>query len=653
MIARRLGIVTSAGLLTLTMVGFSGLVVWVSWTTARHDLEHAERERLKAIAATLALEIPADLHRRAAARLPGRDALRSWAQAPPQLRRLRERLVQAVRVNHLPSPIYTLEMPQRMRARIAAQPDRRWPGALQFILTTAEAPYWRHRCDYRAEMQVAWFLGRTAATPIYRDAHGSWVSAFAPIRDARGTTVALLEVDQPLDALLATMRRRLAWRGLLLAAYFITTLAVAAGFVRHIRATERRRREAAEAGARARTAFLANMSHEIRTPLTAILGYAETLSEPDLPERERMRAARILHRNGQHLLRIVDDILDMSRIESGRLAVERIACNPVQILAEVHSLMRLRAAARQLSLRFHARGRLPGTIRSDPTRLRQILLNLVGNAIKFTQRGGVEVSAEVVGAHAAQPVLKIQVRDSGIGMNAEQLARVFEPFAQADESTTRRFGGTGLGLAISRRLARQLGGDLTAQSTPGRGSCFTLTIPTGPLEGVAWVTVPTEALEQPDEPARPEERWGTDCALPKGCRILLAEDAPDTRRLVCRFLEKGGATVTAVEDGQQAVEQALAAARAGRPFDAVLMDMQMPVLDGYGATRALREAGYRGTIIALTAHAMPDDRQRCLRAGCDDYATKPIRREVLFATLRRHLDGQARSSRPPATTSSA
>jgi len=242
-------------------------------------------------------------------------------------------------------------------------------------------------------------------------------------------------------------------------------------------------------------------------------------------------------------------------------------------------------------------------------------------------------------------MLQIEVIDTGIGMSEETRARLFQPFSQADASTTRRFGGTGLGLTISRRLAELLGGDISVRSEVGKGSTFTLRVPTGPLDGVRLIDAPNEcecatASEKADTaPAR--------ATLPAGCRLLLAEDGPDNQRLIAFLLRKAGAEVALAENGQQAAQIALAAQEEARPFDAVLMDMQMPVMDGYDATRKLRNAGYAFPIIALTAHAMEGDRQKCLDAGCDDYAAKPIDRNTLLATVARHVEAHRRLEPSP------
>ena len=404
----------------------------------------------------------------------------------------------------------------------------------------------------------------------------------------------------------------------------------------------------AESGSRAKSEFLANMSHEIRTPMTAILGYAELLLEDGdiqrAPER-RIETIRTIQRNGRHLLQLINDILDVSKIEAGKLELERVRCSPAQIVAEVQSLMQERAQAKNLALRLEFAGPIPETIESDPTRLKQILINLVGNAIKFTERGGVRLVTQLVGrptqdacADAAAPAvahsfLQFEIIDTGIGMTPAQVSDLFRPFEQGDSSMTRRFGGTGLGLTISQRLAEKLGGAVTVISQPKAGSTFTVTIATGPLDGVPLLDHPAEAPTlQPDTAVaeEPEE------AQLNG-RILLAEDGPDNQRLIARLLQKAGADVAVVENGKAAVDAALAAQHDGRPFDAVLMDMQMPVMDGYEAAQSLRRAGYTGTIIALTAHAMAQDRDKCLRSGCDDYASKPLERRGLLQTIRAHL----------------
>jgi CheY-like chemotaxis protein len=379
------------------------------------------------------------------------------------------------------------------------------------------------------------------------------------------------------------------------------------------------------------------MSHEIRTPMTAILGFAEVLlgdSPTDTWPPERIEAIRTIQRNGRYLLELINSILNLSKVEAGKLDVERIACSPVLVLADVVALMRIRADAKNLPLTLEYVGAVPASIKSDPLRLRQVLINLVGNAIKFTETGSVRVVAHMVERLGKPALLQVDVIDTGIGLSQQQISRLFQPFNQADSSTSRRFGGTGLGLVISKRLAEMLGGDITVRSEPGKGSTFSVTIQTGDLEGVTLLDSPAatdaaapQAATVPTPQSVPTTRLD--------CRVLLAEDGPDNQRLIAFFLKKAGAQVAIAENGQLAHDQALAARAKGEPFDVVLMDMQMPVMDGYEATRRLRAEGYTGTIVALTANAMEGARQKCFDVGCNDYATKPVDRQELLATVAR------------------
>jgi PAS domain S-box-containing protein len=404
--------------------------------------------------------------------------------------------------------------------------------------------------------------------------------------------------------------------------------------------------ELAESATRAKSEFLANMSHEIRTPMTAILGFADLLlgeSDIDQAPPERIEAIRTIQRNGKYLLGLINEILDLSKIEAGKLDVERIACSPTQVLSDVVSLMRIRADAKNLPLTLACENPIPASIQSDPVRLRQVLINLVGNAIKFTETGHVSVVARLVERIGASSLLEIDVSDTGIGMTREQIARLFRPFSQADSSTTRRFGGTGLGLTISKRLAEMLGGSITVSSLPGCGSTFRVAVETGELDGVGLVqspevitTVSATVSHRSDDPSPQIEG-----------RILLAEDGPDNQRLISFLLRKAGADVTVADNGRIAAEWAMAAAALGEPFDVILMDMQMPEMDGYEATRLLRAEGYLGPIIALTAHAMEGDEEKCQAAGCDAYLTKPIDRARLVNTIHHHL-GAARAAMPVA-----
>ncbi|MCH7685993.1 MAG: response regulator [Planctomycetes bacterium] len=375
----------------------------------------------------------------------------------------------------------------------------------------------------------------------------------------------------------------------------------------------------------AKSQFLANMSHEIRTPMTAILGFADVLSR-NVKNPENVEAVRIIQRNGAHLLGLINDILDLSKIEAGKLQVAKLECSPWQIVSEVASLMRVRANAKGLKLDVTCNGSLPARIQSDPVRIRQILVNLVGNAIKFTETGTVQIVTRMYYDQRDEPVLQFEVSDTGIGMTEEQIPQIFQPFTQADSSTHRQFGGTGLGLAICKRLTDLLGGTISVSSKPGKGTTFTISLPIGFLDGV-------EMLENPNESTTetiPEDIPPQEDVVTLNSRVLLAEDCPDNQRLISLLLNKAGADVTVAKNGKVALKLASEARSQGTPFDVILMDMQMPVQDGYTTTQKLRAEGYPGPIIALTANAMAGDQEKCIQAGCDDYMTKPVDRKRLI-----------------------
>ncbi len=405
---------------------------------------------------------------------------------------------------------------------------------------------------------------------------------------------------------------------------------------------------AAESATRAKSEFLANMSHEIRTPMTSILGYSELIAESSGCCTEcsvystcEIRTANCQHsqavrRNAEHLLELISDILDLSKIEAGKLQIEPTRCSPARLVADVIALMRVRADAKQLNLKTELADPLPETVLTDPLRLRQMLVNLMGNAIKFADQGEVRLAVRLI-ADNGPPRLRFDVTDTGIGMNEEQIGKLFQPFCQVDSSSTRKFSGTGLGLALSKHLAEVLGGSIEVRSTPGKGSTFSVTIDPGPLDGIRMIQGAREAVVQPRPTAAPAD---ADKTTLHG-RILLAEDGLDNQRLIALFLKKAGAKVTTVENGQIAVEATLAAREAGKPFDVILMDMQMPVLDGYEATRQLRSMDYRGPIVALTASAMGPDRQKCLEAGCDDYLPKPFEQHDLLQIAAKHTQASA------------
>jgi PAS domain S-box-containing protein len=386
----------------------------------------------------------------------------------------------------------------------------------------------------------------------------------------------------------------------------------------------RRARTAAENANRTRGEFLANMSHEIRTPMTAILGHADILAD-HLANPDDLQSVETIRRNGKFLLQVINDILDLSKIDSGKLQIERVRVSASDILREIHSLLDVRAAEKGISLDIYFDGKIPRTIETDPVRLRQILVNLIGNAVKFTDEGGVVVTCRHL---AHRNALEIEIKDSGIGISATDMKKLFQPFVQADTSSTRAFEGTGLGLAISKRLAQALGGDISVASTPGQGSVFTVLTHVGSIADDEMLAEIEPAILQSHE----HMLAGIDGV------VLVVDDRRDIRFIAQNFIEKAGGTVVTATNGEEAIARLTGdEAQGSLGVDIVLMDMQMPIMDGYTAARKLRELGFRKPIIALTANAMKEDRQRCLDSGCDDYATKPLEGPALVNLLAMHL----------------
>ncbi|MBW2695788.1 MAG: response regulator [Deltaproteobacteria bacterium] len=399
----------------------------------------------------------------------------------------------------------------------------------------------------------------------------------------------------------------------------------------------------AEAANQAKSEFLANMSHEIRTPMNSILGFTDVLRRGyEKNEVDRQKYLSTIRSSGEHLLQLINDVLDLSKVESGRLEVENIAFAPHTVIQEVVNLLSIKAKEKQISLTFEPEGLQPAQIHSDPTRLRQIITNLASNAIRFTDQGGVTLRAKLIEIDQGLRFC-IEVRDTGMGVPDEAKEAIFDPFVQADSSVTRRFGGTGLGLPISRRFARILGGDIIVGSDPSGGSIFAVIIDPGPLDGVQLLG-PEELSTIEVEPVLPgSAQWH----FPEA-RVLVVDDGEENRELVGLVLEEVGLVVDGAENGQVGVEMARRI-----DYDVILMDMQMPVMDGYTATKALRSEGIETPIYALTANAMDGFEQECIAIGCCGYLVKPVEIDLLLDTMAALLGGQRAAVPTPAPSSSA
>lgn len=381
-------------------------------------------------------------------------------------------------------------------------------------------------------------------------------------------------------------------------------------------------KEEAERANRAKSQFIANVSHEIRTPLGVIMGFSDLVLSGQQDKVENENALVAIKRNAIQLSKLVDEILDLSKLEADRMEIENIRFNLPELVSDVVQLLERQARSKNLNLRVDFTTPIPEIVVSDPTRLRQILINLLGNAIKFTEKGSVALKLGLaeLGPKGSPIFIKLDVTDTGIGITQDQAQKLFTAFSQADESMSRRFGGTGLGLMLSRRLAQAVGGDLIlSNSEAGKGSTFTLTFPTAQLDGklVTSLGPQTERTAVSQIPR-----------LLEGTKILLVEDSPDNQVLVGRVLRYAGAEVRIASNGREGVEFAMTS-----PFDVVLMDIQMPELDGYEAAKLLREKGYPRPVIALTAHALKGERERCLASGFADYLTKPLDRNKLIETI--------------------
>ena len=403
----------------------------------------------------------------------------------------------------------------------------------------------------------------------------------------------------------------------------------------HQRAEDRlaRARDVAEAANSAKSGFVANMSHEIRTPITTVVGMTEMLLEQEKDSANR-DMLKMVHQSGQHLETLVNDVLDLSKIEAGKLEADLVDACPQQIIEDVAAVMEYRARERNLEFTVKYDGLIPDEIKTDPIRLRQILYNLTGNAVKFTEKGSVEITVKLID-RSSKPKLRVTVEDTGIGFPDGQAERLFDQFTQVDESLTRRQNGTGLGLYISRCLAELLDAKISAKGKRGGGSVFTLAVPTGDLSGRVFRDPQTE-LADAKHPRR------TDLQKLTG-EVLVVEDTRGIQMLIRRILERAGAEVCCVDNGEEAIDLIKKLNKKSGdslPWGAIVMDMHMPSFSGYDTTKKIRAMGIKTPIIALTASAMRGDREQCLEAGCDDYLTKPIDRAKLLSTLAKLTEKQ-------------
>jgi signal transduction histidine kinase/ActR/RegA family two-component response regulator len=604
-----------------------------------HDESHAELESLTFIADHGAGTPGWTEHRRDAPPVGVSPELSGPIHAAAESGRPQVSFVKAAAFG----PGQKLVLVEPLRDPLANADPARSTTALVAVVLDAAAAIERQLESVRTSLAVEIFDARPtpASVPVY-STH-AWAARGSPMEESlairlagrrfwiRVSATRQFIQERPSTAPITVLQAGLGVSGvvltIVLAMHRSRESAVVIGRALQEREREAQRAHAATtAAAAAKDGFIARVSHELRTPMAAILGHAEMLLDPQLSGDEREESIRTIRRNGDRLLGLINDVLDFSKLEAGRMRVEPVPCSPVAVTQDAIALLRPSARAKGLELVSRYDFPLPAHVRLDPSRLHQILINILGNAIKFTDHGGVRVRLRMEPAESGAR-LRIDVQDDGIGIAPEQIARLFEPFSQADASATRRFGGTGLGLTISRDLARLMGGDLAATSEPGRGSTFTITLPCEATGGATVHSIEAATGNAADDNATAPSLRG---------EALLVDDSPDILRLIGHWLRRAGMTIHTVPNGRKCVDL-VRASKPGR-FALVVLDMQMPEMDGYTTARSLRDLAFAAPIIALTANAVPGDRERCLSAGCDEYLHKPVSRAGLIHACARLLE---------------
>jgi len=647
------------GLLVASLVVGLFAILAAEYFTVERSLIRETHRHIAAVASTLATTMNGAVHAEGHYALP-RDAFSTWRDAPPAIRALHARFRGVEESSELGTPVYSLRIRSERLEAVKAAPDRLHPGAMEFLVTSAPAPYWRHTYDYRPEMGPTLFEGRASLAHPYEDEHGAWLSAYAPIRAADGRIVGLVETDQRLDVLKGELQVRLLQRwgievlalGALLAIFFVFTRRTLGSIAALERAASRMaagdyqtpvqvdgegpvqalahsleaaRERTAEAMAAAldmaetRSSFLARMSHEIRTPMNGVMGLARQLQDvTDSPEAREL--SHHIEDSARQLLTVINQILEVSRLEAGAVRIDVGPVDLRKILNQVAAVVRPIMMEKGLTFEAEFAPDLPRLLEGDGPRIRQVLLNLLGNAAKYTDEGGVSVRVE----RAEDDLILIEVEDSGRGIAPEDRAHLFDAYRRTDRRG-HDGDGTGLGLAITAEIVRLMGGHIDLHSELGVGTAFRIEL-----------TLPIYS-----GPAQPESQPML-AIRPLDARVLVADDNAVNRLVATRTAERFGCTVIAVDDGDVALERLRA-----EPFDCLLLDLHMPRLDGLSVTRAIRQDPALAAlpILMVTAGVMPDERDRCLEAGVDAFVPKPFTSEALYNALQRCL---GEHSVPPA-----
>ena len=593
---------------------------------AVHEYDREFRAGLAAIAASAASQI--DPARHVIIRDPSQ-------QDSPEFRTIADPLRKILDSNPRLKYLYTAVLdPTSNEVRFVI--DTATPGDADGDGRDDQAKVWELYEDAEPAMLEALATGvPTISAEPYTDEWGTFLSAFCPIRRPDGTIEGIVGVDTSVEEYNAALAKIERVRDIAtIPALLVAAIAACVVFISRRRSDrEAAHRRAAEsvaiAAAESKSRFLSIVSHEIRAPISTMIGYTDMLADPELSHDLRAKHIGTLRRSGEHVITLINDILDHSKLESGKMSLESIPVSPAEVIRDAADMLRAKVDAAGVALVLSGLETLPQAIASDPTRLRQIVINLLSNAAKFTSKGTITVRADY---QSASTTLTVAVTDTGIGMTPEQASRLFGSYAQADASTARKYGGTGLGLNISKKLANAMGGDLTVQSTPDVGSTFTLVVHAELAQ--------LRATQHPS--TQPIQALPTPAAALQGVVVLLADDNPDSRKLVSHYLVKAGALVIEAEHGQQAID--LLATPQGRDVSVILMDMEMPIMDGYQATRTLRASGVRRSIIALTAHSDAGQLDLCRQAGCNAVASKPITRDSLIQLVTEHATARLRSA---------